>query len=99
LPPLSVAVRSVISDNSLFMLNRILRILLLVVWLEFGLLLILLPWSDYWQSNYFLIHFPDLGSIMRSPYLRGAVSGLGVLNVFFALESFRHRVTTFGKRS
>jgi hypothetical protein len=81
------------------MLNRLLRILVLLVWLELGLLLILLPWSDYWQTNYFLIHFPDLALVMRSPYLRGAVSGLGVMNVYLALESFRHRVATFAKRS
>ena len=81
------------------MFSRILKILLLLVWLEFGLLLILVPWSDYWQSNYFLLHFPELGTVLRSPYLRGAVSGLGVMNVFLALESFRQRVASLAKRT
>jgi hypothetical protein len=80
------------------MMNRILRILLLLVWLELGLMLILVPWSDFWQTNYFIIQFPELGTILRSAYLRGAVSGLGVMNVFLALESFRHRATAFAKR-
>lgn len=81
------------------MMNRALRILLLLVWLELGLLLVLVPWSEVWQTNYFLIQFPALGGVLRSPYLRGAISGLGVLNVFLALESFRQRAAAFAKRA
>jgi hypothetical protein len=80
------------------MMNRVLRVLLLLVWLELGLMLILVPWSDFWQANYFMIQFPQLGNFLRSAYLRGAVSGLGVMNVFLALESFRHRAIAVAKR-
>ena len=80
------------------MMNRLLRILLLLVWLELGLMLILVPWSDFWQTNYFIIQFPDLAAFLHSAYLRGAVSGLGVMNVFLALESFRHRAAAVAKR-
>jgi hypothetical protein len=79
-------------------MNRLLRILLLLVWLELGLMLILVPWSEFWQANYFMIQFPALDVFLRSAYLRGAVSGLGVMNVFLALESFRHRATAVAKR-
>ena len=79
-------------------MNRVARVLLLLVWIEFGLTLVLLPWSDMWQSNYFVIQFPSLGTFLRSSYLRGAISGLGVMNVFFALESFRHKAAAFAKR-
>ncbi len=72
-------------------MSRILHILLLLIWLELGLMLILVPWSDFWQANYFIIQFPSLDAFLRSAYLRGAISGLGVMNVFLALESFRHR--------
>jgi hypothetical protein len=80
-------------------MNRVLRVLLLLVWLELGLMLILVPWSDMWQTNYFIIQFPALGTILRSPYLRGAISGLGVMNVFLALETFRHKAASVAKRS
>jgi hypothetical protein len=80
-------------------MNRILRVLLLLVWLELGLTLILVPWSDVWQTNYFIIQFPELGTVLRSPYLRGAISGLGVMNVFLALETFRHKAAALAKRS
>ena len=79
-------------------MNRLLRILLLLVWLELGLMLILVPWSDFWQTNYFMIQFPSMDAFLRSAYLRGAVSGLGVLNLFLALESFRRRAVGSAKR-
>ena len=80
-------------------MNRVLRVLLLLVWLELGLMLILVPWSDVWQTNYFVIQFPSLGTVLRSPYLRGAISGLGVMNVFLALETFRQKAAAVAKRS
>jgi hypothetical protein len=71
------------------MMRRSLRFLLLLVWLEMGLLLILLPWSIFWEANYFLNRFPILIPLLQNSYLRGAVSGLGVLNALFAIEAFR----------
>ena len=75
------------------MLNRLLHVVLLLVWLELGLVLILVPWSEVWDINYFLYQYPSLGLLVKSPYLRGAISGLGLINVFLALEAFRHRTS------
>jgi hypothetical protein len=73
------------------MFNRLLRVVLLLIWLELGLVLILVPWSEIWDVNYFLYQYPALGLFVKNPYLRGAISGLGVINVFLALEAFRRR--------
>jgi hypothetical protein len=78
---------------------RLLRVVLLLLWLELGLMLILVPWSDMWDINYFLYQYPALGLIMKNPYLRGAVSGLGLMNVLFALEAFRRRTSTVVTRT
>jgi hypothetical protein len=80
------------------MMTRLLRIVLLLLWLELGLLLILVPWSDMWDINYFLYQYPALGVFIGNPYLRGAVSGLGVMNVLFALEAFRCGTSTVVSR-
>lgn len=53
--------------------------------LESGLLLILIPWSAFWDRNYFVELVPAIGAVLRSNYLRGAVTGLGLLNVWSAL--------------
>ena len=71
-------------------MNRFLRILILLVWLELGLVLLLVPWSDFWEINYFLYQYPGL-RCSKNAFFRGAVSGLGVMNIFMALEEFRRR--------
>jgi len=39
-------------------MNRILRALTVVLLFEMGALLLYLPWSAFWEQNYFLHHFP-----------------------------------------
>jgi hypothetical protein len=49
--------------------------------LEVGLLLIVLPWSGFWDGNYFGAAWPRLRAIMTNNFVRGAVTGLGVVNL------------------
>jgi hypothetical protein len=81
------------------MLNRLLHVVLLLVWLELGLMLVVIPWSEVWDVNYFLYQYPSLGLVLKSSYLRGAVSGLGLIDVFLALEAFRRRTSPVASRS
>jgi len=67
-------------------MNRLLRALLVVVCFEMGALLLYLPWSDFWERNFFLTHFPALIHFVLHPAFRGAVSGLGVLDILLALS-------------
>jgi hypothetical protein len=53
--------------------------------LEAGLLLILIPWSTFWDRNYFAEAVPLLRDTLTNNYVRGAVSGLGLVNVLAAL--------------
>jgi hypothetical protein len=76
----------------------VLRYAVLSVWLIFGLALILAPWSDYWDSNYFLFQYPQLALVVKNAFLRGAVSGLGFMNVVLSLESFRHHTAAVASR-
>ena len=67
------------------MINRIYRALLVVVAFEMGALLLYLPWSIYWEQNYFLSHYPSLMHVVLHPSFRGAVSGIGVLDILLAI--------------
>src|SRR4030081_1283963 len=67
-------------------MNRVLRALLVVVCFEMGALLLYLPWSAFWEHNFFLSHFPSLIHVVLHPSFRGAVSGLGVLDILLALS-------------
>jgi len=72
-------------------MNRVLRALLVVLCFEMGALLLYLPWSVYWDQNYFLSHFPSLIPVLLHPSFRGAVSGLGVLDVLLAFNLITDR--------
>ena len=48
---------------------------------EVGLLLIVLPWSSFWERNYFAFVWPTLLPLLKNNFVRGAVSGLGLVNL------------------
>jgi hypothetical protein len=54
--------------------------------LETGLLLVLIPWSGFWERNYFVESSASLGALLTNNYTRGAISGLGLVNVWAALS-------------
>ena len=45
----------------------------------------LIPWSAFWDRNYFLEWSASAAAILTSNYARGAITGLGLLNVWAAL--------------
>jgi hypothetical protein len=57
------------------------RLLFVAYFLEVGLLLVLVPWSAFWERNYFVQMFPPILTLLRNNYVRGGVSGLGVVNL------------------
>ncbi len=67
-------------------MNKALRAIVIVLCFEMGALLLYLPWSAFWEKNYFLFHFPSLIPLALHPSVRGLVSGLGVLDIFVALS-------------
>jgi hypothetical protein len=56
------------------------RLFLVIFFFEVGLVLTVAPWSAYWDQNYFADWLPWLRPWLESSYLRGAVSGLGLIN-------------------
>jgi hypothetical protein len=53
--------------------------------LESGLLLVLIPWSGFWDRNYFVESSAAVRQLLTSNYTRGAITGLGLLNIWAAL--------------
>jgi len=72
-------------------MNRVFRALLVVLCFEMGALLLYLPWSIFWDQNYFLSHFPTLIPVLLHPSFRGGVSGLGVLDILLAFNLITNR--------
>ncbi len=66
--------------------SKIWLILFAAVSFELGLFLIIFPWMAIWPRNYFASLAPEWERFWMSPYFRGAVSGVGLLNVLIALS-------------
>jgi hypothetical protein len=62
------------------------RLILLAYFVEVGLVLLVVPWSPFWDRNYFVQMWPALETLTRSNLIRGAVSGLGVVNLWAAIS-------------
>ncbi|HWP44977.1 MAG TPA: hypothetical protein VNO14_17170 [Blastocatellia bacterium] len=71
-------------------------IFFILICFEIGFLLIILPWLSYpypyWNENYILfwavekLGWPALGRFLTSGYVRGAVTGIGLLNVILGIR-------------
>jgi hypothetical protein len=65
--------------------GRLLRLCFAIFAFEVGLVLVILPWMDTWNLNYFQGLVPVLQDIWDDSYFRGAVTGLGFVNIYIAL--------------
>jgi hypothetical protein len=64
--------------------GRMIRIIVILFCVEVGLILLLLPWSLLWDNNFFFSLAPQWNQVWLNFYTRGAVSGLGVVNLWIA---------------
>ncbi len=67
---------------------RVLRYLFALFTLEVGLFLVVFPWTDSWLFNYFEDSTDLLRDVWEDPFFRGAISGLGLVNVYLAIVEF-----------
>jgi hypothetical protein len=75
--------------------RRLSSVLFIIFCFELGLFLLVYPWTDGWSDNYFA--WAILGSrqtawhaFWNNGYVRGGVSGLGLVNLWIAIaEVFR----------
>jgi hypothetical protein len=66
--------------------GRLLGISFAIFAFEIGLFLVIFPWmGDSWDLNYIQSLGPVLQNVWDEPYFRGAVSGLGFLNIYIAM--------------
>ncbi len=83
------------------MVAKLTVIIFIILCLQIGIALTLLPWINFgilgdWGDNYLLVvaaqktGMPFLQKTISSGWVRGAVTGLGVLNLFIAFWEMAH---------
>jgi hypothetical protein len=70
--------------------RRLTSVLFIIFCLELGLFLMIYPWTDSWSGNYFswigpIGVQPRWHQLWISGYARGAITGLGLLNIWVAV--------------
>jgi hypothetical protein len=76
--------------------HKLSSLLFAIFCFELGLFLLIFPWVEAWGLNYFGYLSPSTyqqasmagvwRSIWLSPYFRGAISGLGLLNLYISFS-------------
>jgi hypothetical protein len=80
-------------------MKSLLHVLISVDVFLLGLMLILVPWLGFWDHNFFLDKYPALIPVLLHPSMRGAVTGLGALDVLLAKNMLRGRTDAVVKRT
>lgn len=62
-------------------MQRVLAVAFILFCFEIGLFLVFVPWSDLWLNNVLLSYSTPLRGFFLNNFVRGAVSGLGVVDV------------------
>ena len=66
-------------------MHKVSAILFCIFCLELGLFLLVYPWvGELWNRNWLFALRPEWQRFLLSEQFRGAVSGLGILNLFIA---------------
>lgn len=63
-----------------------------------GIVLVFAPWTALWDSNWLLQLSPGLRGTLLSAFTRGAVTGIGLVNVLLALDDVRRHLLAPGRR-
>jgi hypothetical protein len=72
-------------------LQRLSLIVLVLFCFYVGALLTVLPWSPrYWDSNGWLLAHPAIESVLNQGWVRGIVSGIGLLDVWIGVSELLH---------
>ena len=73
-------------------MNRTVTVLYIVFCFEMGVVLFVFPWLSFWSRNFFVDHYPLFSSLARNYFFRGAISGIGLADIWLAFyEVWRFR--------
>jgi hypothetical protein len=76
-------------------LQRVWLVVFVLFCLEVGIILTVLPWTRLWTDNSLLISFPAAKEFLNHNFVRGLVSGLGLIDIWMGVaEAVTYREAT-----
>jgi hypothetical protein len=67
-------------------MQRALLILYVLFCFELGVFLLILPWVSIWSHNHFVTAHAWVSAIVLNHFVRGAISGLGLADIWLAIH-------------
>lgn len=61
-----------------------------VFFIELGMILLVIPWTPLWTQNSLLSGYPTLQMVADHGFLRGTISGLGLINIWIGISDAVH---------
>jgi hypothetical protein len=61
-------------------------VLYIIFCFELGAFLFIFPWISLWAQNFFVGRYVWVSVVARNYYVRGAISGLGLIDMFLAFH-------------
>ena len=61
-----------------------------------GVVLAFAPWTPLWDSNWLLQLWPSARGLLLDPFTRGAVTGIGLVNLVLAARDLHARLFSAG---
>ena len=72
-------------------LHRLSLVIFVAFCIEMGMLLAALPWTQMWNNNGLLLTHPVLSSILHHNFVRGVITGFGLLDIWIGIwEAVRY---------
>jgi hypothetical protein len=66
-------------------MSRLLTVVYIVFCFEMGVFLVVLPWVSLWSKNFFVGEYTWVSAVAMNYFVRGAISGLGLADVWLAI--------------
>ena len=71
-------------------LHRISLVIFVIFCIELGMLLAVLPWTPVWINNGFVANHPLLKSMLQQNFVRGLVTGFGLVDIWIGIWEAVH---------
>lgn len=72
--------------------RRLGLLVFVLICLELGIALVVLPWTRIWTENNLLLSYPSMRMWAANTFVRGAFSGLGLIDIWLGIwEVVRYR--------
>jgi len=76
--------------RSIRVFSRLQDALYIVYFFFVGIFLLCLPWLWIWENNYVLYLYPQLRPLVANYFFKGAVLGLGIVNIMIGIQDIVH---------